>query len=90
MKPIEAGCQAITYGCLMPANNNKVVKVIAFVGESKPFTGRDLWVTDLYAYTTKGSLTNLIRERRLMRIDDPDIQKQIEGETPILVTEAMK
>lgn len=84
-KPIEAGCRAITYNCRLPANNNIALTVLYFIGKVKGWEGDDRWETDTVIPGVFGGITKAMRECRLMRIDDPEIQEQIEDELEVVV-----
>ena len=73
MKPIEAGCLAmITGGDFI----GQVVQIYSFVGKPVPWsTYNDCWAI---------SGDNVITESKLMRIDDPDLQKESEQELVVV------
>jgi len=80
MKPIEAGCMALTHSTLLPENSGKIVKVIRYIGTLEDYRAPKRWEIDCVFKCIYGGTVNSLGEAMLMRIDDPDIQKQIESE----------
>ncbi len=85
-KPIEAGCKAMIICCSnLPDLNGAIVAVISLDGVfgGKYWTDGRTWKE----WKIKSSLYGIghVAEKILMRIDDPDIQHQIEEETKIPV-----
>jgi len=76
LKPIEAGCMAVTYNCIIKSNNWKFVRVGKCLGEVDGFVGLVRWEVDQIMKTTKGLTCNHLMESRLIRIDDPDLKKE--------------
>ena len=78
MKPIEPGCMAWTYNCVVPENNGKIVKVISFIGEVEGFAGNDRWMTDGKFISIYGVIHGFLNESKLLRIDGYEDDKSIE------------
>ena len=70
-KPIEAGCMAMIVGSTQrPHHNGRIYQVHR---KSDDINGWSVWELKRYEY--------LAYENHLMRIDDPDIQDQLEEES---------
>lgn len=91
LKPIEAGCLAISINCRVPVNNYKFVTVLR--PTARPFAGDRLrgikdkyWQVD-QLFEIRGDKTktlicmsDILPECYLLRIDDPDIEEESEEE----------
>ncbi len=87
-KPIEPGCLALTYNCLVSQNNGKIVKILRYIGDDFSFAKsarKDRWEIDLIIIDTWGGKNTSISVNKLLRIDDPSIQSQIEEENTVIV-----
>ena len=81
MRPIEKGCLAISYGCLIPENNGKVVTVGKFLGIVLDFGIQDRWEVDK-AFKSQTAIGNVacedvyhLPEKSLMRIDGGEYEE---------------
>ena len=80
-KPIEVGCKAMIIEC--SNYPHRVGSIVTVIGDLGIWTYRTVkmqaWNTDMPGPDSGTA------DKNLMRIDDPDIQKQIEQETKIPV-----
>ena len=79
-KPIEPGCKAIV---LTGIGFGKRVDVGQFLGRSRCYPNQvesDIWEVEPDGWSLSNDVAREYREKRLMRIDDHDLQKQIESE----------
>ena len=81
-KPIEPGCLAIVTNSIWSQFIGVTIEVVSYIGEAEKLNGDKLH--DQWEIAFKGT-KYVIRESWLMRIDDPDIQKQIESEQELAV-----
>lgn len=78
-KPIEEGCRALIIKSKC-GNEWKEVDVVKYLGKVPMFGGDDRWELKQQIKTRSGYATNTHRGSWMVRIDDDDIQKQIEAE----------
>ncbi len=76
-KPIEAGCMAMLVNMPFSDFNGEIVHVVKYIGNVAQYL--DVWEISEYK---RGACESV-----LMRIDDPDIQKQIESEKVYVLTD---
>ncbi len=83
-KPIEAGCKAmiITADPRRSEFSGKVVKVIKFIGciEISGVDVPNFWEINPINFCIPKNLRPMAPEKNLMRIDDDELQQQIESE----------
>lgn len=76
LKPIEAGCMAVTINCNNLSNNGRFVTVLKDLGILNTFGGlARMWEIDGEFVDILGNQTNIIRTSKLLRIDDPDLKE---------------
>lgn len=79
LKPIEAGCMAVTINCSNPSNNGKFCTIIKDHGFCSTNRGiKHTWEIDVYVIGKSGNPTNYIEGKKLLRIDDPDLKEEEE------------
>ena len=79
-KPIEAGCLAILVNMPDGKFEGWEVKVGSYIGEHYPYKGSDYWKVTPIDHAMPLGIDGTCHEKYLLRIDDPEIQKQIESE----------
>ena len=83
-KPIENDCKAMLVNALKHTGQTLTVKycigLIKGCEEFGPF-----WETDYRVDGNQGGLVSIHPEQNLLRIDDPEIQEQIEDELEVVV-----
>ncbi|MFT5483331.1 MAG: hypothetical protein ACI9GW_001988 [Halieaceae bacterium] len=90
-KPIAAGCMAITYNCVVPANNNIILTVGGFLGDklfSLPCGGAETkkaWAVDIKTAGWNGEINSIFEEDQLLRIDPPETTEAIALESAMWV-----
>ena len=93
-KPIEPGCRALIIGSTY--GNDGEVTVVCYIGKMPRVASIDgkllkfgkgiYWEVDRLLNTKdKKKYSPHIPEHKLIRIDDPDLQKQIEAEEELVV-----
>jgi len=88
LKPIEAGCLAVTINCRVKSNNGKFVTVGNFIGTVEGYKSDDRWEVDRVMTDTKGELNYHMRASQLFRIDDPDLKEESEEELVLIEGES--
>lgn len=83
-KPIEKGCKAIV---LSGFGGGKFVDVGVFFGKHPrfPVSGNDWWAAYPDGWEAPDTVDRACQERNMMRVDDDEIQSQIESESSIPV-----
>ncbi len=80
LKPIKKGCTALTYNCRIPENNSKIVRVERFLTSLSIRYKERMWDTDTKTIDNYGVISTWMHEKNLLRIDDPDIEEEVEEE----------
>lgn len=78
MKPIEVGCMAM----IIYTKTDDFGKIVTVTSKDNKTDSPEYW-SDCWFTNPRPTRVDSIREKWLLKIDDPDIQKQIEGETVI-------
>lgn len=79
LKPIEKGCMAMIINTGIPENDGQIVTVLECLGEMvhpDTFKIHMIWRVDHVGPTNKGTMSDLIRESRLMRIDGGEFEDE--------------
>lgn len=85
-KPIEAGCLAILVNMPQGRYEGWRVRVGSYIGKHPLFQGGDYWKVAPIDHSTPPGIDGTCHEKWLLRIDDPEIQKQIESERELVVS----
>lgn len=88
VKPIKAGCLAMTINCMMPSNNYQFVKVLNDVAppSRRKEKGAIFWKVDKVFELRRADnkalfgMTDVLPDTQLIRIDDPDLELEDETE----------